>query len=89
MCLRLMARSKAVVMAEGRFAQELEPPQCLLPESKQNPAGISATVGAQVFIPPALFCYVCMMQGWQICCWTELLLSCCSAGRCPGGSVWI
>lgn len=76
-------RSNAVVMAEERFAQELEPPQCLLPESKQIQTGMNEpsgcrTVGPQVFVPPAnpgLFYHVCMMQGWQIFCLTELLLS--------------
>lgn len=65
-------RNKAVVMTEQRFAQVLEPPQCLLPESKQSQTAISEpsgcrTMGAQVFVPPAdpgVFCHMCMVQGW-------------------------
>lgn len=86
-------------MAGERFAQELEPPQCLLPESKQSQTGINEpsscrTMRAQVFAPPAhpgVFCHVCTVQGWQICCLTELLLpSLLCKERCPGGfvSIW-
>lgn len=46
-------------------------------QGSMSPQGCR-TMGTQVFVPPAnpgLFCHMCMVQGWQICCLTELLPS--------------